>query len=117
VVLLVGATLLGRSFERLVDVDGGYDRTNVLTVDAHMPPRSHDSEAGATAALQFTATVLGRLRALPTVRAAGAGSLSPFGAYLSIVGFNLPGVTTADGHEVTAHALQAMVTPGFAEAL
>jgi putative ABC transport system permease protein len=117
VVLLVGATLLGRSFERLVSVDGGYDRVNVLTADVHMPPRTRDAAADATAALQFNATVLERVRALPGVRAAGAGSLSPFGAYLSIVGFNLPGVTTADGHEVTAHALQVIVTPGYAEAL
>jgi putative ABC transport system permease protein len=117
VVLLVGATLLGRSFERLLGVDGGYDRVDVLTADVHMPPRTGDAAADATAALQFNATVLERVRALPGVRAAGAGSLSPFGAYLSIVGFNLPGVMTADGHEVTAHALQAIVTPGYAEAL
>jgi putative ABC transport system permease protein len=145
VVLLIGATLLARSFATLVHVDAGYDATNVLTAVAQLPsaaaPRAATaSPASATAAaaagapanagaatvqgsgttareVQFAFSVLERVRALPGVRAAGAGSMSPFGSSISSSGFVLPGMTMADGQPLVARALQAVITPGYAEAL
>jgi putative ABC transport system permease protein len=108
VVLLVGATLLGRSFETLLNVDAGYDRANVLTADISMPRGEQ----------MFPSTqVLQRLRALPGVRAAGAGTMVPFGRTLDVSGFPLPGITGPDGKPLLARALQGIITPGYAEAL
>jgi putative ABC transport system permease protein len=111
VVLLVGATLLGRSFESLVHVDGGYDASHVLTADIHLPRTAR------TNTTPMATAVLDRVRALPGVRAAGAGSMSPFGAVINSSGFALPGMTTPDGRPVIARALEAVITPGYAEAL
>ncbi len=58
-----------------------------------------------------------RLRAIPGVRAAGAGDMAPFGSVLSSFGFKVPGMTGADGKPVMRAALRAIVTPGYAEAL
>ncbi|HWB17926.1 MAG TPA: ABC transporter permease [Vicinamibacterales bacterium] len=109
VVLLVGTTLLARSFVNLTRVDPGYDATNVLTADV-MASRASDTS-------RLTASVLERLRDVPGVHAAGAGSMAPFGNMIVSVGFELPGVTTADGRPVIAHAYRAVITPGYAEAL
>ena len=108
VVLLVGAVLLARSFVALVRVDAGYDPAGVLTADVRLPD-------GATS--HVAPAVVERLRATPGVRAAGAGDMAPFGSLLSRFGFKLPGVVDADGKAVTAMALRAIITPGYAEAL
>jgi putative ABC transport system permease protein len=113
VVLLVGATLLARSFVSLMQVDAGYDRANVLTADLYMPASANDTTRG----MRIAMAVLDRVRAMPGVVAAGAGTMTPFGSTLSSSGFLLPGMTTADGQPLMARALQAVVTPGHAEAL
>jgi putative ABC transport system permease protein len=114
VVLLVGAALLARSFVELVSVDAGYEPANVLTADIRMPAVAAATDRRTS---QLTASLLERLRAIPTVRAAGAGDMAPFGSMLSSFGFILPGMTDAAGRPVTATALRAIVTPGYAEAL
>lgn len=112
VVLLVGAVLLARSFVALVRVDAGYDPAGVLTADVRLP--EGDSE-GRTS--QVALAIVERLSATSGVRAAGAGDMAPFGSMLARFGFRLPGVTDADGKPVTATALRAVITPGYAEAL
>jgi putative ABC transport system permease protein len=112
VVMLVGATLLARSFVALVQVDAGYDSTNVFTADLQVTGADTAAERS-----QRTAQILDRLRAIPGVRAAGAGSMAPFGGALYSASFDLPGMTTRDGKPVTARALNLMITPGYAEAL
>ncbi|MPY90763.1 MAG: FtsX-like permease family protein [Luteitalea sp.] len=113
VVLLVGASLLARSFVELVKVDAGYEPANVLTADVRMPEATGTPER----TWQVAAATLERLRATPGVRAAGAGEMAPFGSVLSSFGFTLPGMTTADGRPIVATALRAVITPGYAEAL
>ncbi|MDP9322179.1 MAG: ABC transporter permease [Acidobacteriota bacterium] len=113
VVLLVGAALLARSFVQLVRVDGGYDPANVLTADVRLPAAA-GTEARRS---QLAVSMVERLRALPGVRAAGAGDMAPFGSMLSGYGFTLPGLTGPDGKPVMATALRAIVTHGYAEAL
>lgn len=109
VVLLVGATLLARSFVKIVQVDTGYDPANVLTADLIV--------TGASDSSRLAVSVLERLRGIPGVRAAGAGSMAPFGNRIISAGFQLPGMTTADGSPLVAHAYLAVITPGYAEAL
>jgi putative ABC transport system permease protein len=113
VVLLVGATLLARSFVALVRVDAGYAPDNVLTADVFLPREP----GGSLRPLRLVTSTVERLRSVPGVRAAGAGTLAPFGGTLGNTGFALPGMAAADGKPVIAQALQGIVTPGYAEAL
>jgi putative ABC transport system permease protein len=113
VVLLVGAALVGRSFVELVRVDAGYEPAGVLTADLRLPEGARSPQR----TWQVTLATLDRLRAMPGVRAAGAGDMAPFGSVLSSFGFALPGTIGADGRPVVATALRAVITPGYAEAL
>lgn len=109
VVLLVGTTLLARSFVNLMRVDPGYDPTHVLTAEL--------IASRATNTGRLAESVLERLREIPGVRVAGAGTMSPFGNLIASVGFRLPGTTTPDGHPLVAQSYRAEITPGYAEAL
>ncbi len=109
VVLLVGATLLARSFVKIMQVDTGYDAANVLTADVIA---THASETS-----RLAESVLERIRGVPGVRAAGAGTMAPFGSTIVSAGFQLPGMTTSDGRPLLARAYRAVITPGYAEAL
>ena len=113
VVLVIGATLLGRSFIRLVQVDAGYDAANVLTADLYVVGATDNLKRNS----QLAVSTIERLTAIPGVSAAGASNMVPFGGILSSVSFALPGMTTPDGRPVVARALQAIVTTGYAEAL
>ncbi|MPY89122.1 MAG: hypothetical protein GEU99_14500 [Luteitalea sp.] len=120
VVLLVGAGLLARSFVALVQVDAGYDRANVLTADLHVSGPAGtdaDTQEQGERLSRLAASTLERLRAVPSVRAAGAGTMAPFGGAVYRVGFELPGITTPDGQPLKAEAYRAVITPGYAEAL
>jgi putative ABC transport system permease protein len=116
VVLLIGAALLGRSFAALVAVDGGYDADRVLTASVRFPADFPADPKNERAARRGVALVE-RLRAIPGIRAAGAGDMAPFGLFLSSFGSKIPGMTGDDGKPVTVTALRAIVTPGYAEAL
>lgn len=113
IVLLVGAALLARSLLALVQVDAGYQPGRVVTADLHLPGEPDRGRRLGEAA----AAVLARLRAAPGVQAAGAGSLTPFGAVLNVSGFMLPGVVSVEGEPITARAFHTIITPGYAEAL
>ncbi|MPZ17627.1 MAG: FtsX-like permease family protein [Luteitalea sp.] len=117
VVLLVGATLLARSFVKIVQVDAGYDPANVLTADLIVTSPPDRKEEAAERNSRLAVSVLDRLRAIPGVRAAGAGSMAPFGNMIHSTGFHLPGMTTPDGRPLLAQAYHAVITPGYAEAL
>jgi putative ABC transport system permease protein len=85
VVLLVGAGVLVRSVDALYRVDLGMEREGVLTVSLHSAAfidRSSDE-----AAALYT-DLMGRLRALPGVDAAGAINILPLSG-----GFSCDGVT------------------------
>jgi putative ABC transport system permease protein len=84
-VLLIGAGLMIKSVHRLLRVDAGFDPRGVLTAEIALPPQKYvDPELerqfspGAYAkATGFFDSVIGRVRALPGVRAAGAVSGLP----------------------------------------
>jgi predicted permease len=110
-VLVVGALLLARSVDRLQRVDAGYDATNVLSARIELSGPEDAPDAGARRAALVDG-VLRRVRALPGVRAAGAGNMAPFGDSITLTSFDLPG-----GGDRAAEADSHIVTPGFAEAL
>ena len=109
VVLLVGATLLARSFVKIMQVDTGYEAAHVLTADLIARQASDTS--------QVAESVLDRIRDVSGVRAAGAGTMAPFGSMIISTAFQLPGMTAADGRPLLARAYRAVITPGYTEAL
>jgi predicted permease len=116
-VLVVGAALLIRSFQRLRTADPGVDPKGVLTVQLFPPYQRYGTMVNVW---QFYDAVLQRIRALPGVVAAGASEELPFmGGYgCTVQGFENPdvyervrdlGMTTCAGPSPT--------TPGYLEAL
>ena len=74
VVLLTGAGLLIRSFERLLAVDPGFSPRNTVALQVF----AHDRNGTPDRARAFFQATLDRIRALPGVEAAGAVSAMPF---------------------------------------
>jgi predicted permease len=112
VMLLIGAGLLVRSFDRLLQVDPGYDVRNVLI--AQLDPGGAARPLEKTLALSDE--ILARVRSIPGVQAAGAGNMTPFDQNTAVASFNLAMPGAPDG-VIKARATAYTVTPGFAEAL
>ncbi len=74
-VLLVGASLLVKSFANLNSVDPGLDPSGVLTVPVRFPEAKYNSTEEAETALSL---MLSNLAALPGVGATAAGTPLPF---------------------------------------
>jgi putative ABC transport system permease protein len=72
-VLLVGAGLLARSFQRLNAVDAGFDRRSALTATLSLPATRYP----ATQEIAFFQEFERRARALPAVREAGLVNMLP----------------------------------------
>ncbi|HEY8022053.1 MAG TPA: ABC transporter permease [Thermoanaerobaculia bacterium] len=114
-VVLVGAGLMGRSLQRILTEDRGFDRREVLTFAAafpafHFPDLAHKAT--------FVAEVARRLRALPGVTAAGATTTQPLFPGTESTSFSVEGRPGRgrDGREpYLAH--RRIITPGYLEAL
>ena len=113
VVLLAGATLLLRSFDRLQNVDPGFRPDHVLTMQLSLPETRYPNEKVG----QFYKQLLDRMAALPGVRYAGLSRKVPLS----------PGVDSSlnfviENRAVEASANQARaqyraVSAGYFEAL
>ncbi|HYK22873.1 MAG TPA: ABC transporter permease, partial [Pyrinomonadaceae bacterium] len=88
VVLLLSAGLLVRSFNKLVAINLGFDRENVLTALISLP-RSTYSEPTKTRA--FYDELLQRARSLPGVESAGAISHKPLSGFSIVAFFQVEG--------------------------
>jgi putative ABC transport system permease protein len=109
--LLVGATLLTRSFVAMVRADRGYDPAKVLTARLPLPPGYPAERRG-----QLLDTLVERLRALPGVTHAAYGSGLPLVSTGGTVAFNMrsphdPGI------EIEVQALQRLVSPDYFAAM
>ncbi|HEY0083772.1 MAG TPA: ABC transporter permease, partial [Pyrinomonadaceae bacterium] len=78
-VLLIGSTLMIRSFLRLQAVDPGFGTENLLTLRVSLPGAKYSEDNQVVA---FHRQALERLRTLPDVRSVGAVSALPFGGNL-----------------------------------
>jgi putative ABC transport system permease protein len=76
VMLLVGAALLGRSFQRLVQEDPGFQSARILTVNVDLPASYRDFKKIA----DFYDQLLTSLRAQPGVADAGLANFLPLDA-------------------------------------
>jgi len=100
VLLLAGAGLLLRSFQRIGSVHPGFDPHNVLTMRVELPMPGPDAPPGAQRPKEavFWQTLLARLRALPGVESAGLVSQLP------LSGQNNDTLFTIDGRPPVAPA-------------
>jgi predicted permease len=112
VMLLVGASLLARSFVRLMQVEPGYVTGGVLTARVLMPQGTP-----AESTMAFMNTVLARARTIPGVVAAGAGNMMPMIGVTAVTTFALPADDPSAGGPVMARTAIYSITPGYAEAL
>ena len=93
VVLLLGAGLLVRSFNKLMAIDLGFDRENVLTLRVNLP-RSIYSQAAQREAVY--GELLRRVRSLPGVETAGAINHTPLSGHGMIGFFGVEGHPALD---------------------
>lgn len=112
-VLLIGAGLLFTSFRRVLAVDPGLSPDKVLTVSVTLPPTRY---ADAASIRRFTDSALRAIRSAPSIVAAGATTMVPFGDDFS------EDVILPEGYEMTpSDSLIApffsVVTPGYFETL
>jgi len=107
-VMLIGASLLARSFSRLRSMDAGFDPSNLLTM--RLPQAGSRNTAAARVA--FFQAILPQLAALPGVRGAGACNGLP------LTGLGLGVMFAVDGRpapppDQRPMALARSVTPDY----
>ena len=73
-ILLIGSGLLIRSFLQLIDVNPGFDPTNVLTMRINLPPSKYGTNAQM---VSFYKEVLRQMQSLPGVSAVAISSALP----------------------------------------
>ncbi len=110
VILLVGAGLLLRSFERLLRVDPGVDPSQALSFRISLPTGGRYATDASVAG--FFTTVVDRLRTIPGVRAAGAS------VRLALEGRGWTGELFVEGRpDIRGRQLRhKAVTPGYLDA-
>jgi putative ABC transport system permease protein len=108
VVLLVGAALLGRSLVRLMHTDLGVATDRVVTASVNLAFGGRPSDA---VTLERIGRVIERVRQLPGVTAAGAGTALPPNASRIVL------TLRRTGDSVSYRAAGVPATPGYFEAL
>jgi predicted permease len=114
VVLLIGASLLLESYQRLRTTDIGSLTNNVLTMRIHLPETRYKTPGPAPAI--FFAGLLDRVRALPGVKAAGLVTAVPGQGYWGDVSFTIvehPAFSQGNG----LFAIFRYCDPGFFAAM
>jgi putative ABC transport system permease protein len=113
VVLIVAAGLLAKSFARVVGTPSGLDPGGVLTLRVSVPASRYPGRQEVSG---FFDRALERIRSLPGVRVAGAGSGLPLSVASGDWGFDIEGRPKVNGRRPGA-ADWFVVTPGYFEAL
>jgi putative ABC transport system permease protein len=110
--LLVGAGLLFRSFERLTRLDLGFRPESLVSVDFTLPASDFDQERR----VAFMRDVLENVRALPGVAAAGTTTDLPLRQSTWDSRYYIEGTPPPEEGEVRWTAFR-VVSPGYLEAL
>lgn len=108
-VLLVGSSLLGRSFLALLDTDRGFDTRQVLTAALPIP---HDPEG--TRRRSVLDRTVDRLRGVPGVEAVGYTSILPLSGSESMRAFEMRG---RDGRMQTVRTSFRIVSADYMKAM
>ena len=111
-VLLVGAGLVGRSFERLMRVDYGFRAEGVFTASVTLPVERYRQRAKLAA---FYAEVARRLSTTRGIRAVGFTNIAPFSGGSTAIQFTVAGQAARADEYLSAH--WRLVTPGYFPAI
>lgn len=109
-VLLVGAGLMIRSFDRLLRVDPGFKADNLLTMEVSLPQSKYSESEEQTA--NFFREILGRIKTLPSVQSVGATWILPLSGQGAGSGFEIEGRDPATVSERMNSAFSA-VSPNY----
>jgi predicted permease len=114
-VLLVGAGLLVKTFERIIAIPPGFDPHNVLTAQISLPGTTYAKEEQWR---EFYSRVLERVQAQPGVSSAGVGVALPGMRYMTGA-LRVEGRPNASprGHSSVGGSSVNIVSPGFFSAL
>ncbi len=112
-VLIVGASLLIRSFVAMIAFDRGFDTADILTARVPLPEATFASPRRG----EFVANILERLSAHPDVSAAGMTTVLPFGGLDQLMGFQLPPPRGSNDAPRQAQTAVRTVTPGYLRAI
>ena len=111
--LLVGAGLLLRSFERMQSVAPGFQTDHLLAADI---PLSQTEYPKPEQRFQFFDRLLERARTLPGVRSAGAASFLPMNGNGGIIRFNIYDRPPKNSSEYAAVGFR-FITPNYLETI
>ena len=114
VVLVVGAGLMLRSFERLLSVHPGFDARGMLMASITLPAVSYGEPERVEG---FYEQLIARLRSVPGVRAASAGSGVPLWSDTGVWDFDIEGKPRPGRGETAWNAGITVVRDQFFETL
>jgi predicted permease len=112
-VLLIGAGLLMKSFQRLQSVDLGFNPDKLLTMVVSLPARKYTKPQQT---VQFYQSLLERMRSMPGVRAAGVTTNVPFVGDSNNDNFIVEGHEPKTGDQGVQTNLLS-ITPGHLQAM
>jgi predicted permease len=108
-VLIVGASLLIRSFTAMIAFDRGFDIDNILTARVPLPDASFSSQRRA----EVVDRLLQRLQSMPDVVSAAMSTVLPFGDADQLMGFQLPPARGSNGEPRQVQTAVRTVTPDY----
>lgn len=111
--LLIGASLLLRSFVQLQRADPGFRAANVLTATVVLPVNQYQQPSQITA---FEQTLLTRVSSLPGVIRASSTNLMPFSGSYTASSLNIVG-HPRDSRQPETVVVSPVTTPGYLEAM
>ena len=114
VILVLGAGLMLRSFDRLLSVDPGFKADRLLMANVSLPLASYKEDAKVEV---FYSTLIARLRAAPGIRGASAASEVPLWASAGVWDFEIEGRPKPRPGEVAWNAAAVVARPGYFETL
>ena len=109
-VLLVGAGLVLKSFQRLLHTDLGFDPRGVTAISLPLPMQKYMTRGGSANA---TEAIVERLRTLPGVRAASADQFLPYSGSVNTDGYLIEGHAPPPNAGAETQTIEMVVTPGF----
>jgi len=114
VVLLVGAGLMGKSFERMRSIPLGYDPGNVIDIDLDLPQSRYQSPEKRN---QLVKQVEARVRRLPGVTAVGTTRALPLESGGPDIEFTIDGQAPIAKGQLGPNAFYTAVTPDYFRAM
>ena len=114
VLLVIGAALMLRSFDRLVSVDPGFRPEGLVTASISLPAEDYADPAKVEA---FYSAAIERVRASAGVVAASAGTTVPLLNDQGVWDFEIDGRAKPAAGQVAWNAAAVVVRPGYFETL